>query len=127
VAFLNEAHDDMYPTDPDAGSQGSVPCNFAYDAEEGYTGLLLYKLSPRLAEAVYPIITTQAAEVFVSAMQIISMTGALPPLLYPNMPPELAYLSLLVYIPALHRLALLHTRRFLLLLRQFELWWVVRW
>lgn len=123
IALLND--DDMYLTDQHVGSQGSAPSNFAYDEEEGYTGLLLYKLSPPLAEAVYPIITTQAAEVFVLAMLVISMSGALLPLVSRSMAPELVHISFLVYIPALHRLALLHTRRFLLLLRQFELWWVV--
>jgi hypothetical protein len=97
-----------------------MPSNYAYDEDEGYAGLLLYKLSPRVAERVYPIVATRAAELFVAAMLVIGMTASLPPLVFPSAPRQMTYISFLVYIPAIHRLALVHTRRFVLLLRQFE-------
>lgn len=126
--------DDAYSfgdTSPDAAAagqhaacQGSVPSNYAYDEDEGYAGMVLYRLSPRLAEAVYPVIATRGVEITVTAILILGMTVPLPPLIHPRVPSELAYTSFFLYIPALHRLSLVHSRRFLLLLRQFETWYV---
>lgn len=130
---LPEADDAYSPRDksPDAAvagqhaaCQGSVPSNYAYDEDEGYAGMVLYRLSPRLAEAVYPVIATRGVEITVTTILILGMMVPLPPLIKPRVPSELAYASFFLYIPALHRLSLVHTRRFLLLLRQFETWYV---
>lgn len=108
-----------------ATGQGSVPCNYAYDEDEGYSNMLLYKLSPRLAEVVYPIIATRAVEAFVTVVLVLGMAVSLPPLINRDLPGEMTFVSFIMYIPAVHRLSLVHTRRFLLLLRQFELWCVI--
>lgn len=63
----------------------TLPSNFAYDEDEGYANLLLYKLSPRLAERVYPIIATQAAENAMAAILVLGMVTALPPLIDPRL------------------------------------------
>lgn len=108
-----------------ATGQGPVPCNYAYDEDEGYSNMLLYKLSPRLAEVVYPIIATRAVEAFVTVVLVLGMAVSLPPLINRDLPGEMTFVSFIMYIPAVHRLSLVHTRRFLLLLRQFELWCVI--
>lgn len=104
--------------------QGSLPSNYAYDDDEGYASLLLYKLSPRLAQAVYPIIATRTMEAIMAAVLIIGYGISTPPLLHRSAPHQLVYASFLVHIPAFHRMALVHKGRALLLLRQFETWWV---
>jgi hypothetical protein len=39
-------------------TQAEMPTNYAYDPVDGYEGLLLYRLAPRLARRAYPWIAT---------------------------------------------------------------------
>lgn len=110
------------PEGKHAAGQGAVPSNYAYDDDEGYAGMLLYELSPRLGEFAYPLIATQAAERYMAAVLFLGIAISLPPLIIWTLPRRLVYVSFMVLIPALHRFALVHTRRAFLLFRQFEPW-----
>lgn len=107
-----------------AAGKASVPCNYAYDEDDGYSGLLLYELSPPLAEALYPILATPATEAVMTTILVLGIAISMPPQIHPGFSADLAYASFLLYIPALHRLSLLDVPRLLLLIRQFETWWV---
>lgn len=90
----------------------------------GYQGLLLHWISPALADKWYPILTDPKLE---KVINVLTQVGSLVPtaaMITSALPTNTMYLALLLYIPALHRFALLDLPVLRLLLQDFETWCV---
>jgi hypothetical protein len=97
-----------------------IPTNYAWSHVDGYEGLLLHRLSPKLAERVYPWIATVRVEAFLGLLLAFGGTFASLPVVSPRFPEGWAMVSFILYLPALQRLALLDVRVLRLLIREFD-------
>jgi hypothetical protein len=101
-------------------SSSSMPTNYAYSEKDGYDGLTLYALSPRLAEMAYPWIATMRTEACIVGLLFLTSCVAVSPFMSAKVPTWPSSFSWLLYIPGLQRLALIDLRLARLSLRQFE-------
>jgi hypothetical protein len=97
-----------------------MPTNYAYSERDGYEGLTLYALSPRLAEMAYPWIATMRTETYIVGLLFVTSCVTISPMLSAKVPPWPSSFSWLLYIPSFHRLALIDLRICRLAFRQFE-------
>lgn len=98
--------------------------DYAYQEGRGYSGLLLHAISPRLAERVYPYIATETAEKFIVLCFLVGGGMSSTAIVSTRVPVQLALASFAMYIPALHRTLLIDLRELVLMLRQFETWYM---
>lgn len=114
------------PPSPLPESAPATPNNYAYDASgSGYEGLLLHRLSPRLAEWAFPFLATSTADLFAfMTMSLASSVSCLPLLLPTLFPGILTQASLLIFVPVLHRACFTDLNIMPLLLHQFDTWYV---
>jgi hypothetical protein len=97
-----------------------MPSNYAWSPVDGYKGLILHHISPWLAERVFPYIATNTAEAFVGAMLGFGGAFSSLPMLNSSLPVRWTLASFIMYVPAIHRVALVDVRVLRLLLREFE-------
>lgn len=84
------------------------------------SGLLLHTISPRLADRLFPVITSPAAEAVLNLILVFGLvTGSLL-IFFRSVSAAWVHASGVLFLPSLQRLALLDQRVFRLQLRQFE-------
>jgi hypothetical protein len=96
------------------------PTNYAWSQVDGYEGLLLYRLSPKLAERMYPWIATERVEAFLGLVQAFGGIFASLPVVSRRFPESWTMVTFIEYLPALQRLALVDLRVLRLLFREFD-------